>query len=48
MRLIIRFTSITLLFLIFNDAKLGVKSGQNKKNGNARLALALHFQSFKY
>jgi hypothetical protein len=38
MRLIMFFTSITLLFNWFNDAKLGVKTHQNKKNGNARLA----------
>jgi hypothetical protein len=43
MRLIMFLTSITLLFNWFNDAKLGVKTHQNKKNGNARLARPLHF-----
>jgi hypothetical protein len=28
---------------LFDDAKLGVKTHQNKKNENARLAIALHF-----
>ena len=42
-RLIILLISIIFAFKKFHDAKIGVKSTQNKKNGNARLATPLHF-----
>ena len=37
-RLIILITSIIFALKKFHDAKIGVKTTQNKKNGNARLA----------